>query len=153
MLAAPRLIRRNVQSWTTVDNMADAFGWVRKNLPHSTTCIFPLDRQDAFARAEVPQVVNWQAIPYDRLGEWKKRVDQLVGGASYFDGDVWRGGRDIRTAFDSLTLGRSTALRQVRRSASSRCALPSSSAHRRPFKYGIPPLTAIRTAATFVDSP
>lgn len=105
LLAAPRLIYRNVQSWTKVDNMAGSFGWIRKNLPHSTTCIFPLDRQDAFGRAEVPQVVNWQAIPYDRLGEWKKRVDQLVGGASYFDGPVWRGGlNDIRAAFDSLTL-------------------------------------------------
>jgi Domain of unknown function (DUF6798) len=105
LLAAPRLIRRNVQSWTTVDDISVAFGWVRRNLPESTTCIFPLDRQDAFERAAVPQVVNWQAIPYDRLGEWKRRIDQLVGGADYFDGSGWHGDLvDIRDAFDSLTL-------------------------------------------------
>lgn len=105
LLAAPRFIRRNVESWTTVDNMAGAFAWVDKNLPDSTTCIFPLDRQDAFDRAAVPQVANWQAIPYDRLSEWKRRIDQLVGGASYFHGPGWRGGvEDIRAAFNSLTL-------------------------------------------------
>jgi hypothetical protein len=49
--------------------------------------------------------VNWQAIPYDRLGEWKRRIDQLVGGADYFDGHGWHGDlKDIRAAFDSLSL-------------------------------------------------
>ncbi len=105
LLAAPRLIRRNVHAWTTDDTMADSFGWVRRNLPRTTTCIFPLDRQDAFERAEVPQVVNWQAIPYDRLGEWKRRIDQLVGGADYFEGHAWHGDlTKIRAAYSSLTL-------------------------------------------------
>lgn len=105
LLAAPRFIRRNVQAWTTVDNIAESFGWVRRNLPKNTTCIFPLDRQDAFERAEVPQVVNWQAIPYDRLGQWKTRIDHLVGGPDHFDGPDWHGDlKDIRAAYDSLTL-------------------------------------------------
>jgi hypothetical protein len=94
-----------VLAWTTDDTMADSFGWLRHNLPHNTTCIFPLDRQDAFERAEVPQVVNWQAIPYDRLGQWKRRIDQLVGGADYFDGHGWHGDLSkIRAAYSSLTL-------------------------------------------------
>ncbi len=105
LLAAPRLIRRNVQAWTTSDNVSMTFDWVHRNLPPTTTCIFPVDRQDAFDRAAVPQVANWQAIPYDRLGEWKRRIDQLVGGASYFDGRGWHGGlEDMRHAFNSLTL-------------------------------------------------
>ena len=38
-----------------------------RTLPKTTTLHLPVDRQDAFERAERPQVANWQAIPYDRL--------------------------------------------------------------------------------------
>jgi hypothetical protein len=105
LLAAPRMIRRNYHAWTAHDDLAQSFGWVRTNLPTTTTCIFPLDRQDAFARAERPQVVNWQAIPYDRLGEWKRRINLLVGGAEYFDGPGWHGDLpEVRAAYNALTL-------------------------------------------------
>ena len=52
LFAGPRMIRRNFIAWTTVDHMAEAFDWIRENTPTDTRCIFPVDRQDAFDRAE-----------------------------------------------------------------------------------------------------
>ncbi|MGZ4799711.1 MAG: DUF6798 domain-containing protein [Acidimicrobiia bacterium] len=104
LLAAPRMISRNFKAWTTVDHMARAFDWVRENTPTDTHCIFPVDRQDSFDRSERPQVANWQAIPYDRLAEWKSRIDDLVGGPGYFAGSDWHGDLPtLRAAYNRLT--------------------------------------------------
>jgi hypothetical protein len=104
LLAAPRMVARNVEAWTRDDHIASAFDWVRENTPTDTRCIFPVDRQDSFDRAERPQVANWQAIPYDRLPEWKSRIDDLVGGPAYFEGADWHGDLpDLRAAYNRLT--------------------------------------------------
>lgn len=104
LLAGPRMVVRNVEAWTTVDHMARAFEWVRDNTPTTTRCIVPVDRQDAFDRTERPIVANWQAIPYDRLPEWRRRIDALVGGAGYFAGSGWHGDlEDLREAYDGLS--------------------------------------------------
>jgi hypothetical protein len=105
LLAAPRFVYRNVQAWTKADDVAEAFNWVRRHTPKATVCIVPVDRQDAFVRGERAIVANWQAIPYDRLGEWRRRVERLVGGPAYFHGRGWRGGLpDLRHAYNQLTL-------------------------------------------------
>jgi hypothetical protein len=104
LFAGPRMIRRNIAAWTTVDHDARAFDWVRDNTPKDTTCIFPVDRQDSFGRSERPQVANWEAITYDRLKAWRARIDDLVGGRAYFDGPGWHGDLpDLRAAYNSLT--------------------------------------------------
>ncbi len=104
LFAGPRMIRRNFAAWTTVDHEARAFDWIRENTPTDTRCIIPVDRQDAFDRSERPEVANWQAIPYDRLPEWKSRIDDLVGGSGYFDGPGWHGDLDdLRVAYNRLT--------------------------------------------------
>jgi hypothetical protein len=106
LFAAPRLIARNFDDWTEADDMAAAFHWVRDNTPTTTTCIVPVTRQDAFVHGERPLVANWQAIPYDRLPEWKRRIDQLVGGSAYFEGHGWRGSLDdLRDRYEGLLLG------------------------------------------------
>ncbi len=112
LLAAPRMLLRNLDAWTTTDSMAEAFGWVKHHTPTGTTCVVPPDRQDAFARAERPLVANWQAVSYDRLGVWKRRVDALVGGPGYFErADNWRGDLDrLRAAYDHLTEAQVRAL-------------------------------------------
>src|SRR5262249_53933610 len=105
LLAAPRLAYRNLQSWTTTDEMASTFGWVRRHTPKPGAGHIPVDRRDGFGRPERPQVANWQAIPSARLAEWRRRIDQLVGGRQYFDGDGWHGNLpDLRRAYNSLTL-------------------------------------------------
>ncbi len=111
LIAAPRLVARNVKEWTEVDNVAKAFDWVRENTSKDTRCIFPIDRQDSFDRAERAQVANWQAIPYDRLPEWKRRMDELVGGAQYFEGSSWHGDLpDLRAAYNRLTTAQIEAM-------------------------------------------
>lgn len=105
LVAAPRMVARTIGAWTERDDTAEAFHWIRENLPRATTCIVPVDRQDAFARGERPIVANWQAVRYDRLAEWTRRIDALVGGPQHFTrGSGWRGdlGR-LRTAYDELT--------------------------------------------------
>ena len=104
LLAAPRMIRRNYAAWTTTDHVAEAFNWIRENTPENVRCIVPVDRQDAFDRSERAQVANWQAIPYDRLSEWKHRINELVGGSKYFKGSNYHGDLpNLRAAYDKLT--------------------------------------------------
>jgi hypothetical protein len=111
LFAGPRMIRRNFEAWTTTDHVADAFGWIREHTPKSTRCIVPVDRQDAYDRAERPIVANWQAIPYDRLPEWKRRIDALVGGESYFEDSGWHGDlTDLRAAYNRLSAEQVTAI-------------------------------------------
>ncbi len=81
VIAAPRMVSRTLHAWFDTDGEAAAFAWIRDRTPRSTRCVVPIDRQDAFAIAERPIVGNWQAIRYDALGEWKRRVDALAGGA------------------------------------------------------------------------
>ncbi len=102
LVAAPRMVARNVKAWTHANPEADAFDWIRTNTPTTTRCVVPVDRQDAFIRAQRPIVANWQAIRYDALPEWKRRIDRLVGGRTAFvgyDGDIG----DLRTAYNRLS--------------------------------------------------
>ena len=84
LIAAPRMVERTLKSWTENDDDADAFAWIRDHTSTRTRCVVPVDRQDVYIRAERPIVANWQAIRYDALGEWKQRVDALVGGPAAF---------------------------------------------------------------------
>ena len=112
--AGPRMISRTLAAWTTPDNEADAFTWIRDHTPRSTRCLVPIDRQDAFMRAERPIVVNWQAIRYDDIEEWPRRVLELVGGTRYFT-DAHASGRitgrrggdlqSLRGAYNALSQG------------------------------------------------
>src|SRR5262249_46230199 len=104
LFAGPRMVRRNFEAWTTTDHVAEAFDWIREHTPEPTRCIVPVDRQDAYDRTERPSIANWQAIPYDRLPEWKRRIDALVGGKAYFAGSGWHGDlADLRAAYNRLS--------------------------------------------------
>lgn len=112
LVAGPRMISRTFAAWTTPDHEADAFTWIRDHTPVSTRCLVPIDRQDAFMRVERPIVVNWQAIRYDDIKEWHRRVVQLVGGTRYFTDahatgriDGRRGGdlQSLRRAYNALS--------------------------------------------------
>ncbi|MGZ4676976.1 MAG: hypothetical protein ACXV8Y_10645 [Acidimicrobiia bacterium] len=109
LLAAPRMVRRTVHAWIEDDPQADAFNWLSDHTPPSLRCVVPVDHQDEFFRGERPMVANWQAIRYDRLGEWKRRIDALVGGPAFFTGgfvDL----AQLRAAYDHLTREQITAV-------------------------------------------
>ena len=97
LLAAPRMVERTVRAWIHHDDDADAFRWIAGHTPTSMRCVVPVDRQDAYERAQRPVVATWQAIRYDDVAGWKRRVDALVGGAGFF-GARGHGGRSRRAA-------------------------------------------------------
>ncbi len=118
LLAGPRMIDRTYLAWTTPDPVGDALSWIRDHTPKATRCVVPIDRQDALMRSERPIVVNWQAIRYDDVAEWQRRVFQLVGGPRYFldpsaPGRIAgrRGGdlESLRGAYDALSQRRIVA--------------------------------------------
>jgi Domain of unknown function (DUF6798) len=88
ILAAPRMTERTVLAWTRSDDTVAAFEWLRAHTPPTTRCVVPVDRQDAYMIGERPIVANFQAIRYDELAEWRRRVDALVGGPEVFAGHV-----------------------------------------------------------------
>lgn len=103
LLAGPRLLRRNLAAWTTPDPTAAAFRWVDGHVPRSGVCVTPVDRQDVFFWSGRPTVAVWQAIRYDALVSWKRRIDTLVGGPSYFSRPGWRGNLpDLAAAYRRL---------------------------------------------------
>jgi hypothetical protein len=62
MVAAPRMIERNVKAWIGPDDEADAFAWIAGHTAARTRCVVPVDRQDAYERSRRPLVATWQAI-------------------------------------------------------------------------------------------
>ncbi len=131
VIAGPRMMGRTYAAWTKPDPVADAFTWIRDHTPRSTRCVVPIDRQDAFLRTERPIVVSWQAIRYDDVGEWQRRVLQLVGGERYFrDPDApgriaGRRGADLeslRGAYDALS---ETAITRVAQRYRATCIVAS----------------------------
>jgi hypothetical protein len=103
LLAAPRMVQRTVRAWTGTDDDADALTWISGHTPASTRCVVPVDRQDAYERAERPVVATWQAIRYDDLAGWKRRIDALVGGATFFGAEDRAVDLvELRRAYDAL---------------------------------------------------
>ena len=111
VFAAPRMVERTFAAWVHPDDEVAAFEWINAETPRSTRCLVPVDRQDAFMLGARPVVANWQAIRYDDLEEWHRRVAQLVGGDRYFTdpnapGRIpgRRGGdlESLRGAYDAL---------------------------------------------------
>jgi hypothetical protein len=111
LLAAPRMAARTAAAWTDHDDDADAFRWIAANTPRSMRCVVPVDRQDAYQLGRRPIVATWQAIRYDDVPGWKRRVDALVGGPEFFgaeDDDADLG--ELRAAYDALTAEQMTAV-------------------------------------------
>jgi hypothetical protein len=111
LLAAPRMVSRTVHAWVDRDDDADAFRWIAAHTPTSLRCVVPVDRQDAFERGARPIVANWQAIRYDDVAGWKRRVDALIGGPAFFGAeDKAADLGELRAAYDRLTAAQIVAV-------------------------------------------
>ena len=101
LLAAPRMVARTVARLGRPRRRRRRVPLDRRpHRPDSLRCVVPIDRQDAFERGERPIVANWQAIRYDDVAGWKRRVDALVGGAGFFGAEDQAA--DLRRAPDGL---------------------------------------------------
>ncbi len=61
-----------------------ALAWVAEETPEEAQLLGPPDRDDLFFRSERPQYVSWEAIPYDRIPEWRRRLEAVMP-AGFFD--------------------------------------------------------------------
>ncbi len=65
--------------WRGTDDLEGAFRWTADHTPADALLLAPPTRRNSFYFSRRPQVVNWWAIRYDRLGEWRRRLNELVG--------------------------------------------------------------------------
>lgn len=71
------------QSWglwhPEKDDIGSALSWVAANTRQGSTILSPPWRPDAFYLSQRAQVVNWRAVRYDELHEWRVRMERLCG--------------------------------------------------------------------------
>jgi hypothetical protein len=84
-----------------------AFEWVAAETPPDSQILGPPDREDLFVGTDRPQYVSWEAIPYDRVPEWRRRLESVMP-PGFFDGDL--GGRTWEADFALLPQERLLAL-------------------------------------------
>lgn len=61
------------------DDARKAFEWIAQNTPPDAVVISPPWRLDSYYFTCRTQVANWRAPRLDRYGEWRQRIESLVG--------------------------------------------------------------------------
>lgn len=61
------------------DDARKAFEWIAQNTPPDAVVISPPWRSDGYYFTCRAQVANWKAPRLDRYGEWRERIEALVG--------------------------------------------------------------------------
>lgn len=73
-------IKQTVQMWTAEqDGAIDSFKWLKENTPNGTIVIAPPWRSDFWYHSERAAVVSYVYAPILNLGEWRTRLNYLVG--------------------------------------------------------------------------
>jgi len=65
--------------WRPADDLARTFTWIRANTPGQAVTILPPWRKESFYLAQRPQIVNWDAVRYERGTAWQERMEALCG--------------------------------------------------------------------------
>lgn len=55
-----------------------ALDWVASGTPTDAQVLGPPDRKDLFLRSQRAQYVSWEAVVYDRLPEWRRRLESVL---------------------------------------------------------------------------
>jgi hypothetical protein len=78
-------LRSQHAQWTAPDDDGRrAFRWLARHTPRDSLAILPPQRGDAYYFAARAQIASWSLVRLDRPGEWRRRVETLVG-------DTWAG--------------------------------------------------------------
>ena len=64
------------------DDLARAFDWLAVHAPRDAVAILPPWRKDSFYRSQRAQVASWYLVRFDRLGEWRERIEAMLGDVS-----------------------------------------------------------------------
>lgn len=72
--------RRTYQNWTTEQQgLERALKWTSEYTPNGSILISPPWEKNSYYLSERAQIANWNAARYDRLAEWRDRLEALVG--------------------------------------------------------------------------
>ena len=64
------------------DDVAKAFEWMAAHTPRDAMAILPPWRLDGYYRSGRAQVACWHLARFDRLGEWRERLESMLGDIS-----------------------------------------------------------------------
>jgi hypothetical protein len=82
-LSVDYLIRhRDLWTWREEDDLTKTFKWIALNTPADATVILPPWRKDTFYLAQRAQIANWWVVRFDRLAEWRQRLESMAGDLS-----------------------------------------------------------------------
>jgi hypothetical protein len=60
-----------------------ALRWIAKNTPTDSVLILPPWRKDSFYLSSRAQIANWWVLRFDRLTEWRERLEAVAGDLSH----------------------------------------------------------------------
>jgi hypothetical protein len=86
-LTHPNHVFQNADRGDDADFIAAA-KWIEKNTPQPDLVIAPPWFNQGFYYIRRPLIANWHAPRYDRLTEWRARIESLVGDTSHLDPDL-----------------------------------------------------------------
>jgi hypothetical protein len=78
-----RNLRHQYLMWTQgEEDVQKAFRWIATNTPHGSVLISPPWRGDSFYISRRAQIASWWIPRFDRLTEWRERLETLSGDLS-----------------------------------------------------------------------
>jgi hypothetical protein len=90
-------VKRSYSAWTQQEEgVQKAFKWIATNTPADAIIVSPPWRTDSFYLSRRGQIASWSVPRFDRLPEWRARLESLVGDMSSVRG---YGTRESRTEF------------------------------------------------------
>lgn len=73
-------IKQTVQAWTAESNGSiESFKWLKENTTNGTIVIAPPWRSDFWYHSERAAVASYIYAPISNLGEWRARLNDLIG--------------------------------------------------------------------------
>jgi hypothetical protein len=76
-------VKKHYSMWTRQEeDWEKAFKWVAKNTPTDSIVILPPWRGESFYLTRRAQIANWWVPRFDRLTEWRERLELIVGDVS-----------------------------------------------------------------------
>lgn len=72
-------LHTNQKYWHKDDGLRPALAWLAANTPNGSIAALPPWRHDTWYLGRRAQVACYPFHPYDRLGEWKERIETMVG--------------------------------------------------------------------------
>ncbi|MGH7658920.1 MAG: DUF6798 domain-containing protein, partial [Gemmatimonadales bacterium] len=68
------------QAWGHApDDIGRTLEWISSSTPRGSVAILPPWRKDAWYRSERAQVASWHYVPYGKVGEWRERIESMIG--------------------------------------------------------------------------